>query len=557
MALKNIIYETVEKISGKDLLVASGGLENITQRLLEAAFLFGCRGYFSMTFDKGFDIGAEIEVIRTRTEELNVQFTKTKGLLKERWEKSQSKTKLLTDTFVSVYQLPQSVLEKLTTEKIGDADSDFGKNLAWIGKLPKTDLHCHLGGFGDAAFLKKLAGLVLEEFPIDLKNFREKTETFFGAKISELDSKRFAGKLQTQNHCLENLDKFYETVFPKAKKFVANAAFLKLLTEKQTEKLMFGEFGENFAKAGLSAYTQIGNFGGSMLLQTEKVLKTTLQGLLEASFTEKVRYLEVRCSPENYTEGGLSGEKVLEILLETAEKFCAEHKNFNVNFIVTGTRHKSQELLQKHVDLTVKFSKKDVESSVSRVCGFDLAGKEEGFPPSEFKEYFAPLHENFMNITTHAGEMTSQQEIWEAIYVLHAKRIGHGLKLNQNPEMIKFLRDYKLVLEMCPSSNFQTNSFADFTKSNSKINSVYPLKQFLDAGVKVTVNTDNHGISKTNITKEFLQAAKMTEGGLSKWDILWILKNGFKGAFLPLDIKNQLLRTVDTEILDLLNEEYL
>ncbi|MCC7429218.1 hypothetical protein IT568_00095, partial [bacterium] len=243
----------------------------------------------------------------------------------------------------------------------------------------------------------------------------------------------------------------------------------------------------------------------------------------------------------------LSGTQVLEILLDEAEKFTGLHKNFSVNFLVMGTRHKDVKLIEKHVDLTQKYF--DPSSAKPTVCGFDLAGKESGNPPGKFGELFLPLHKKFVNITTHAGEMTSEKDIWEAIFVLHAKRIGHGLKLYQNPEMIKFLRDYKLILEMCPSSNFQTNDFSNGEK--------YPLKNYLEQGIKVTVNSDNYGISQTNITSEFLQASLMTEGGLTKWEILRLLKNGFKAAFLPLNKKNELLRKVDTEVFELLLKDYL
>ncbi|MCC7430521.1 hypothetical protein IT568_06755, partial [bacterium] len=339
--LKQTLYKQVEKIAGKNLLVSSGGLKNITQRLLEAAYLFGAKGYFSMTSDETLNLfDSNLKDIRNRTKELNVQFTKTSDLLKERRTKAFEKTHSLTDNFSSVYLLPQTVLEKLLTEKITE------KDLHWLKQLPKTDLHCHLGGFGNAKFLKKAAKLILEDFKTDLSKLKSQVENFFGCKTFEIDFQKFRQKFPAQNHCLENLQKFYSSLNFHDLDFVTNAAFLKLLTENQVQNLMFEDFQNSFKNKGLEVYTQIGNFGGSALLQTEKLLRFALSELFKASLEQNVRYLEVRCSPENYTKGGLSGTQVLEILLDEAEKFTGLHKNFSVNFLVMGTRHKDVKLIE-------------------------------------------------------------------------------------------------------------------------------------------------------------------------------------------------------------------
>ena len=165
-----------------------------------------------------------------------------------------------------------------------------------------------------------------------------------------------------------------------------------------------------------------------------------------------------------------------------------------------------------------------------------------------------PLHHHFMNITIHAGEMEEDDKIWQAIYLLHARRIGHGLKLINNPKMMGYVRDHSIAIEMCPSSNIQTNGFRRF--DHSEAGDTYPLKQYLDSGLTVTINTDNRGISATTLSNEYLEAARMTEGGLSRWEILRLVKNGFKASFLPKDEKDRLLKRIDEEIFSLVLDDF-
>ena len=140
-------------------------------------------------------------------------------------------------------------------------------------------------------------------------------------------------------------------------------------------------------------------------------------------------------------------------------------------------------------------------------------------------------------ITIHAGENQEVENIWEAVYHLNADRIGHGLTLGNNPKLMQRFRDKNIFLEMCPSSNEQIVGF----------NNDYPLKEYLENGVKVTINTDNIGISRTNFSNEYIKASKMT-GGLSIWAVLQTVRNSFKGAFLNYGTKQKLILKAEEEI---------
>jgi adenosine deaminase len=211
-----------------------------------------------------------------------------------------------------------------------------------------------------------------------------------------------------------------------------------------------------------------------------------------------------------------------------------------------ATRHKEIAAMTAHVAAAVTFGNPSGHDAAPHITGFDLAGQEKDNDPILFQDIFLPLHHHFMNITIHAGEMAEDDKIWQAIYLLHARRIGHGLKLINNRKMMGYVRDHAIAIEMCPSSNIQTNGFRRFDCTEE--GETYPLKHYLDFSLPVTINTDNRGISATTLSNEYLEAARMTKGGLSRWEILRLVKNGFKSAFLPKDEKDRLLKRIDEEV---------
>lgn len=207
-----------------------------------------------------------------------------------------------------------------------------------------------------------------------------------------------------------------------------------------------------------------------------------------------------------------------------------------------------------HVAAAVTFGNPGGNGDIPHITGFDLAGQEEGNDPARFQDIFLPLHHHFMNITIHAGEMAEDDKIWQAIYLLHARRIGHGLKLINNHKMMGYVRDHSIAIEMCPTSNLQTNSYRRFDRN--EVGDEYPLKKYLEFGLPVTINTDNRGISATTLSNEYLQAARLTSGGLSRWDILRIIRHGFKAAFLPKNEKDRLLKQIDEKIFSLILDDF-
>ncbi|HID38343.1 MAG TPA: hypothetical protein EYP36_02370 [Calditrichaeota bacterium] len=180
------------------------------------------------------------------------------------------------------------------------------------------------------------------------------------------------------------------------------------------------------------------------------------------------------------------------------------------------------------------------------IVGFDLAGAEYVRSPAQLREAFLPLMEESMNISIHAGETENVKNIWEAVYYLNADRIGHGLTLNDDAKLKSRFLNRKITIEMCPSSNDQIIGYGRGKKP-------YPLRDYLEYGLRVTINTDNPGISRTSLSEEYYKAAAITEGGLSRWEVLQLVRNGFRGAFLPFEDRQKKLLESEKKIIDLLS----
>lgn len=554
---RKLIHNAIQEISSRtDLIIASAGRKIITQSLIEAGLLYGCMGYFSITAPYGKEK-------REYFADFNISWMPLKRLLEEKKGFSDLNPDLLSENFRSLYLLPLNHIQRMQERRIGIKGDEEQSVLAWLQKLPKAELHCHLGGEVQPNLLKQIGLCIVQEDRLQDKV--QSTLSCLAIAVSDEPSK---GQEQSQEIAVSIAKKLlsfdvplkdYGSFLHKAslacdlKPYQVNACFLSACTEKQLEDLMWQ--GCQDAVISLARYMAIGNLGGSNLLQTESAIRMTLESLLQDVASENIRYIEVRCSPENYTQGGISADKVMQILMQTTDKFCATNPKIKVNFIIMATRHKDIEFLKRHVNLAISFTtqRSDDKISMSRVCGFDLAGEEEFRDFAEFRGYLKPLNDNFIQITIHAGEVGEDVRIRDAIYELNARRIGHGLKLVRNPAMMDYARDTGISVEMCPTSNSQTNSYVDFSKYNSAADSQelskhYPLKAYLQHGIDVTINTDNRGISRTTLSQEYLKAAQITDGGLSQWEVLQIIKNGFKAAFLPLDEKNRLIREIDREV---------
>lgn len=237
-----------------------------------------------------------------------------------------------------------------------------------------------------------------------------------------------------------------------------------------------------------------------------------------------------------------------------------------ISIILTGKRHKpTRQMLREAASATVlhtlpssdiktaqKFATEDMNKC--RLVGFDLAGQEDDdHAPHLFRSEFEQISKMHIPITVHAGENAPAGFVESAVLDLRARRIGHGLALIEDKQLMNRLREDGVCVELCPVSNFQTNQFVP--ADGKSLGREYPLQAFLKNGNAVCLNTDNPIISYTNMVKECFQASYAFGGkGLSLWELLRILRMGFVHSFLSLPERRSMLELADQILFDLFSD---
>ncbi|PID26395.1 MAG: hypothetical protein CR982_10550 [Candidatus Cloacimonadota bacterium] len=446
--------------------------------------------------------------------------------------------------FTALYSLHPAKIEKLKMYKVGKSLKNRDKDLKILTRIPKTELHCHLGGVLDPIDMIKISLSQKKEIELYSKENIE-----YKRFLKEVSNLVTANDLDGLKRLIPD-QKRLRTQIDGVKEPFNVLGFLSCFEgkEKLLEKYIFNDLTDekNYFKIGINKYESLGDLQGSGMLQNEKTIRETVKILKSKVKEHNVRYLELRCSPANYTRGGLSKESVYKFIKEELEKdkFC----KYSIIFI--ASRHGKEEGIKSHVDLASKIIDFENRGKV-QLRGFDVAGDEKAKSPKQLRESFMPIMEECIKITTHAGETVEVESIWEAVYHLNAERIGHGLKLEQDKKLLHHILDRKIAIELCPSSNYQIVGYKDFIENRK--DKIYPLTHYFNEGLKITINTDNPGISRTNFTKEFLKASQMVEGGISLWDIFTFVRNGVKASFLDYDNRRELLRDIEKEIVDIID----
>lgn len=266
------------------------------------------------------------------------------------------------------------------------------------------------------------------------------------------------------------------------------------------------------------------------VMQTPEALRRTAYELIEDVAKENVRYIEIRYSPILHTEKEMTIGESVEAVREGLQR---GQKDFGVKsgIIVCGIRNISAAASLKLADLTVRYKNKGV-------VGFDLAGAEENFPAKDHQEAFYMILNNNINATIHAGEAYGPSSIHQAIHHCGAHRIGHGTRLKENKDLMNYVNDHRITLEICLTSNWQTRSIRSLK--------YHPLKYYYDQGIRVTINTDNRLMSGTTLTKEFLLAHKLF--GFKLHDFREMIIMAIKSAFLPYAERKQMIRGIADEL---------
>jgi adenosine deaminase len=266
------------------------------------------------------------------------------------------------------------------------------------------------------------------------------------------------------------------------------------------------------------------------LMQTAHAIERIAFELAEDAAAENVRYMEVRFCPALNMRGGLSGDAVVEAALSGLRRAEAVH-DIETGVIVCGLRNLPVQTSIEMAELAVSFRDRGV-------VAYDLAGAERGHPPIDHQPAFRIAADANMAITIHAGEAFGPASIHQAIHGCNARRIGHGTRLFEDADLMRFVNDFRIPLEICLTSNVQTRAAQSLAE--------HPLRMFYDVGLVVTINTDNRLMSGTTVTDEYLHAHEALG---FEWDELCdIAVMGFESAFLPYQDRAALAAAVKQEI---------
>lgn len=266
------------------------------------------------------------------------------------------------------------------------------------------------------------------------------------------------------------------------------------------------------------------------VMQTYDSLVRTAFELAEDAARENVRYMEVRYSPILHQQKGLTLHAIVQAVLEGLAE-AEKRYDIKTGVILCGMRHISPEISLKLADLTVAFKNKGV-------VGYDLAGAEEDFPAKRHKDAFSRVLANNINCTLHAGEAYGPESIHQAIHLCGAHRIGHGVRLVEDGDLLNYVNDHRIPLECCPSSNVQTKAVKRMCD--------HPIRLYYDLGLRVTVNTDNRLVTHTTVSREYWILHEQL--GFDLEEIKDLIIMGFKSAFLPYSIKRAMLAKVVEEL---------
>jgi adenosine deaminase len=275
----------------------------------------------------------------------------------------------------------------------------------------------------------------------------------------------------------------------------------------------------------------LARFGHTLsVMQTDEAMERIAYELAADCAKEGVRYLEARYAPVLNTAGGLTLAQAVEAPLRGLAR---AEREFGIvaRVIVCGIRNMDPRVSLELARLAVDYKDRGV-------VGFDLAGGEAGNPAERHKAAFDYAFEHGLPCTCHAGEGAGAESVAAAMHQCHAHRIGHGTRLIEDPALMAEAKQAGIAIECCLTSNVQTHAVEHLDE--------HPLRKYFDAGLKVSLNTDNRLMSGTDLVTEYGLAAQ--HQGFTFEELCRLARSGFENAFLPEKERTALLARVDAEI---------
>lgn len=259
------------------------------------------------------------------------------------------------------------------------------------------------------------------------------------------------------------------------------------------------------------------------MFKSTAIITEVTEGVIQEACADNVKYLELRFAPLFMGKShGIAPGAVVEAVLAGVKKSegCT---GVQVKLLLIMERDLEPEACQCILDLAKKY--KD-----DGIVGIDLAGDEQNHPPQKFADIFQQAKQHNINITVHAGEAAGANNVKTSVNALGATRIGHGVRAIEDPQVTQLLVEKNITLELCPTSNVQTGAVKDMA--------AHPLREFLEQGVKVTINTDDPALSGIDHSHELL--VSIQNFNLSLNELVVLMRQAIDAAFLSVPERSAL-----------------
>ncbi|MGC2485701.1 MAG: adenosine deaminase [Acidimicrobiales bacterium] len=276
----------------------------------------------------------------------------------------------------------------------------------------------------------------------------------------------------------------------------------------------------------------------ALMQSREQIERVAAESAIDLA-RDGVVYAEVRFAPEQHLDGGLTLHEVVRAALDGFALGVKEAANEGHRIIVRTILS-----AMRQAALSETIAQLAVDFRDEGVCGFDIAGPEDGFPPTKHLRAFHLIQREDFHLTVHAGEGFGLPSIWEAVQFCNAERLGHGVRIADDisevdgqyhlGRLANYIRDRRIPLEVCPTSNVHTSAAASIKN--------HPVDLLKRLRFRVTVNTDNRLMSGITLSKEFEACAAAFGWNLA--DMEWLTLNAAKSAFYEFDTRLNMINTV-------------
>ena len=280
-----------------------------------------------------------------------------------------------------------------------------------------------------------------------------------------------------------------------------------------------------YSFTNLQSFLDIYYAGAAVLITKEDFYELTWQ-YIQKCVENNIIHTEIFFDPQTHTDRGISFETVIAGIKEALDDAKKKY-GITSHIIMCFLRHLSQDEAFKTLEQSLPFKE--------YIIGVGLDSSEIGHPPSKFEQVFQKAKEEGFKIVAHAGEEADVSYIYEALDLLEVQRVDHGVQSIKSDELMKRLKEEQIPLTVCPNSNIELRVFDNYKEHN--------IKELLDFGLLVTVNSDDPAYFKGYLNKNFTNLVENLP--LRKEDVVKLVENSFKASFISVELKQEYLKRVE------------